>query len=83
VFQVEFEVFRTMVISGWDPLDDETVYFDTREQAFRRNMLFYGTVKMEAAFFPKCRYRMQDKFKSFIYFIQYPSHKNYFTTPPL
>jgi hypothetical protein len=25
-----------MVISGWDTLDYDTVYFDTREQAFRR-----------------------------------------------
>jgi hypothetical protein len=55
VFKVRFEIFRTMVISGWDPVDYENVYFDTREQTFRRNMLFYGTVKMKAVFSSKMK----------------------------
>jgi len=55
VFQVGFEVFRTMVISGWDPLDYDTVHFDTREQTLRRNLLFYGTVKTKAVFSSKMK----------------------------
>jgi hypothetical protein len=44
-----------MVISGWDPLDYDTVYFDTKEQALRRNLLFYSSVKMKAVFSSKMK----------------------------
>jgi len=55
MFQVGFEVFRTMVISGWDLQDYDTVYVGTKEQAFRSNLLLYGTVKMKAVFSSKMK----------------------------
>jgi len=55
MFHVGFEVFRIIVISGWNLLDYDTVYFGTKEQAFRRNLQFYGNVKIKAVFSSKMK----------------------------